>query len=300
MLIKKTVRKALIKAGIYISRASSYRPIDYSNIDIDPVSAAYRAGGRSFFIRVPLESCVHFGLMAFPCHPDSPSPFIKALREYADGECIQYQGSALERYYKYCQPESAADMLGFKVREHERLKRLPPSGAPFFWRSESPEKRASMRPGQLREDNREHGRRFDSAEGDPFFGPVSQRKGELEFQRLVSIYHSIKSHGHIIDYSGLNTLKVMCLLREGKHKFMIVQSGQHRIAALSALDYKEIVVHLVPSEGIGGFLRREEAEHWPLVRDSILTQEEAEKSFDQVFDGQQPPIGKIENWGSVL
>ncbi len=300
MMTRRTIRKALMRAGLYVHRASVHRPIDFSSIDNDPISAAHKALGRSFFLRVPIEKCVHFNLMAFPCHKDSPSPFIRTLRDYADGRCAQYNGSLLESYYMRCQPKSAADMLGFEVMRHEELKRLPPSAAPLFWRPESPEERAQVRPGQLQVENREHGHRINSDEGDQFYGPVSQRKGELEFQRLISIFQSIRDKGHIIDYSGLDTLKVMCLLREGEYRFMVVQSGQHRIAALSALDYKEIIVHLVPSEGIGGFLRREEAEHWPLVRDSILTQEEAEKSFDQVFDGQQPSIGKIENWGSVL
>lgn len=300
MLIKRTIRKALMKAGISVQRASSYRPADFSNIDIDPISAAHSVCGRGFFIRVPIEKCLHFNMMAFPCHRDSPSPFIRTLREYEDLKCTQYKGSYLERYYTHCQPETAVDMLGFDISRQEELTHLPPSATPLFWVPELPEERARLRPRQLRTENWEHGRRMGSDEGDQFYGPVSQRKGELEFQRLVSIFHSIKDRGHIIDYSGIDTLKVMCLIRDGEYRFMVVQSGQHRIAALSALGYDEIVVHLVPTEGIGGFLRREEAEHWYLVREGILTKEEAESVFDRTFDGKQPPVARVENWRSAL
>src|SRR5699024_6064950 len=131
---------------------------------------------------------------------------------------------------------NAAEILGIRNPSCRKLLRAPPGGAPWFWGGQEPSEIASARARINASDNREHGVLLGGDHGDPFFGPVSRDKGDLEFRRLTRVYESIKRRGFNVDKDGYNNIRGFCLVSD-KHrtsKLMIVQ-GHHRIAALAAL-----------------------------------------------------------------
>src|SRR5699024_9180882 len=112
-------------------------------------------------------------------------------------------------------------------------------------------------------------------DGDPFFGPVSNTKGRLEFNRLVRVFNSIKREGQRVDKQGIENIQAICLYdaRFKLARYFIV-AGQHRVAALSALGYEEIVIQLALGNG-AVIVRRDEAAYWPTVQAGFYSQEEA-------------------------
>lgn len=283
---KRQVKSLLRNAGFQVSTTRAIRPLDFSEIvGVDPMTAIYAGNGKSVLIRVPVRKCVHWPHLAFPCHPKSNSPFIKTIMEIEQGVVDSYLSSSLYKFYQSFQPKNAAEMLGIELPSNKMLLEAPPGAAPFFWRQGRLEDRTVQRECEVIDDNREHGENLDAAAGDPFFGPVSLRKGELEFRRLQAIVKSIKSKGVVVDKNGISNINAICLYAENDWRYVIVFGGQHRIAALAALGIDDVVVQVRP-EGLGGVVSRVDAEHWPMVKSGILTKTEALQIFDRIFYGQ--------------
>lgn len=291
--LKRALKTSFDQLGINIRRARNVRPLDLSGYEgMDPISASYEATGRSTLIRVPLNRILTFGLTAFPATISASSPFIRTLTAYHNGACRNYHTSPLQTFYSTYQPKTAAELMGIASPSYSRLRKLPPGAALMSWRPSAPDNLAVERALQVEYDNREHVQGWSYSDGDPFFGPVSLRKGELEFSRLINIYKSISEKGFKVDITGIDNITVVCLVSKGEWRLMIVNSGQHRVAALAALGYETIIVQLQAAEGLGGIIRREEAARWPAVRKGFLTQEEALRVFDRVFEGRQPSVAK--------
>ena len=274
--------------GADISRHRT--PLDLSHLgDIHPIEAAYRAGSRPVLLKVPLEKCLTFDLSAFVPTAQGLSPFVHALREWQAGKADCYEQSLLKAFYDRYQPRTAADMYGIEEAESRELGKLAPSAAPLPWRAQKPAKLASLRKAQIEKENREHGARLSADNGDPFIGPVSPRKGALEYARLTGVYKSIRSEGFKIDPTGSLNIRVIALVAGDLWRWMVVVSGQHRLAALSAIGYQEAVVQLQTSEGLGGIVIKDHRAHFPLVQDGVVSVSEMTSLFERLLDGRPPP-----------
>lgn len=288
---KKRVKRLLSRFGVYVQPLANVRPLDLSDVaGMDPVAAIYEGAGRTVLLKIPLARCLHFPWLAFPCNLDSASPYIRTLIEYGEERCESYSNSPLEAFYRNFQPSSAAELMGLERPSCSQLSEVSPAGAPSLWRPDRPEQNVAFRQSDIAADNREHGARFGSPEGDPFYGPVSPRKGNLEFRRLTAVYSSIRRRGLRVDPNGFDNIRMVCLLSErlNEWKCLVASAGQHRLAALAALGHDDAVVQLVP-EGLGGVVRRGDVKSWPSVRRGYMSEAEALKIFDRMFEGQQPP-----------
>lgn len=277
--------QALRRARAAICRGA--RPLDLSaDVDLHPLASSLQGGERPVLLRVTLARCRHLNWLAFACTAQSASPFVQTLLAYARGQCSGYHGSPLERFYAEFRPANAAQAMGLDEAQAPRLARLPAAATPWPWQACMPAERAAQRPAQLAQDNREHGARFGAAEGDTFYGPVSARKGELEYRRLVSVYESIRSQGLRVDARGANNIRVSCLYREDleQWRFIVAGGGQHRLAALAALAHETAIVQLAA----GAIVRRCDAEHWPAVRRGELSTQQALDIFDRLFFARAP------------
>lgn len=284
---KRRIKQWLDHAGISVRSAASVRPVDYTaQHDPDPVAGVYAAGGRSVLLRVPLARCRHLNWHAYSCTSDSPSPFIQTLLQYQSGACTRYADSPLARFYLAVQPQSAAEHMGLSAPSFPELSAIGPGGAIWPWRPVHPAARAARRELEVTVENREHGARFGFGDGDPFYGPVSQRKGELEFRRLIRAFENIKRQGFRVDPYGLDNITVTCLYPDEPNNrcYVVASGGQHRLAALTALGHEDVVVQLSP-EGCGGIIRAGDAEHWPAVRSGYLTIKEATGIFNRLIAG---------------
>lgn len=283
------IKRFMGQLGLSVSKAKTQFPLDLTASGMDPVSAVYQAWGKKVLLRVPLARCVHFGWLSFGCGQNSASPFVRTLVEYESGQCVSYKGSALEAFYERFRPRSASDLMGLPVPNNAVLAELPPIAAPILWRPEHPSQKVEDRRKVLRADNGEHGGDMGAEEGDPFYGPVSEKKGEFEFRRLVKVYESIKKNRFIVDPYGYNNIKVVCLVSgDGRGwRCAIASGGQHRIAALAALGRKKITVQL-DREGLAGLVHECDVAAWPVVVNGYVSQDEALSIFRRIFNCQQP------------
>ena len=289
--IKMHTKRLLRAAGVHVQRAGTVRPLNLTGTrDFDPLTSVYASGGHTILAKVPLARCRHFNWLAFPCTSESDSPFIRTLIEYQKGSCRSYSGSHLEDFYGSFKPRSAAELMGVEGIVCKNLVSAPPAGAPLFWRPESIDQNIAMWERIIAKDNNEQGARFGLAEGNSFYGPVSVRKGQLEFDRLIGIYENIKRLGYRVDYHGFNNIDAVCLISDKRNdwKCLLASSGQHRVAALVALGHEDIVIQINSAEGTGGLVRRADARHWPTVRAGYLTEAEAVGIFDRMFEGVHP------------
>lgn len=283
-MITNTYKKTIKYFNKIINRGHNL--IDMRGLNNDnPIVNSYYSKGRNFLIDVPLNKCRHFKFLGYSCTEDCDSPFISTLRKYSNLECNSYYGSPLEKFYDEFQPESVADIMGlsFFPDLNEILKKTPPSGETAIWRSVSPAEQYILRKKQIEEDNLSHQHKLGAEEGEPFFGPVSERKGILEFNRLVKVYNSIRVNGYIPCKMG-NHISGIVLLDDENWSCLIVSSGQHRIASLAALGYKKVPI-IIKNEVPGGILRRSDVKYWPSVQNNLLTVEQALKVFDRIHKG---------------
>lgn len=290
--IKRHVKALLTHAGLSVRPLANVKPLDLTNhSDMHPLTAVYGAQGRAVLLRVPLAKCIHFNWLAFPCSRESRSPFVRTLVDLEAGLCDAFEGSPLETFYAAFQPQNAAALMGLENPSCRLLQNIPPSGAPWLWRQDSPEHNVVTRRSEILAENREHGVPYDHHDGDPFFGPVSARKGALEFRRLMAIREALKTHGLHVDTSGINNIRVICLYsaQSNDWRYAVATSGQHRIAAWSALGHDDIVVELV-GEGLGGIVRREDVANWPVVERGYLNKTEATATFDRLFAALPPRL----------
>jgi hypothetical protein len=288
--MKEQIQKSLRHLGIEVRQARWSFPIDFTEKDAHPLSAFYKANGRSFFARVKLEQCRHLGPMAAECELVSQSPYVRTLVEYANGSCTTYAGSWLETVHRRFQPQSAAEFMGVEQASCSELNATPPRGALQPWERFSPGEKADKLQAIVLRENRENSTRLGLEAGDMRFGPTSREKGELEFRRLVNVYHSIKNTGYQKNQDGTNNIDAIMLLSNGDNqpRFSCV-NGHHRLAALAALGYRYVDIQM-RTNPCGGIIRRADADYWPTVRAGYLSREEALAMFDRLFRGE-PPIG---------
>lgn len=284
----RSLKQLLAQLGLHVRSTKFTIPLNLTDLrDMNPVYAAYRAAGRPVLFTVPMRRILTFGHTAFPADREGPNPFIRTLMAYDQGKCNSYDNSPLRRFYSSYKPESAQALLGVKSPSFPAFHTLPPSAAPKPWSDDNPFELGLRREKELKQENGEHSSPLKDLFGDPFFGPVSDDKGALEFKRLIKVHNSIRLHGFRTNPHGIDNITVTALISDDDWRVMISHSGQHRIASLSASGHEEAVVQLQPSLGLGGVIFRRHSGEWPTVVSQYFTNEEALAIFDRIFWGQQ-------------
>lgn len=232
----------------------------------------HREGGEAAFF-CPVEHCVIFNGLSMAV--GGWHPFVQTVREHLITGQDGYAGSILERYYQGWQPSNALEALIGATAGPAELTRYPAHLMHAPWLRDGPEERLRSMERIMREEGREHGGvRLKASEGHGFQGPVSARKGELEYQRLRRVLKSIQSQGYDRQYGDVH---VQVLRRGNDHRFRIVH-GHHRVAVMSALGHEAFVA--VPRFVVC----REEVASWPWVQRGPWTVNSALRYFDHHFD----------------
>lgn len=274
-------------------RQTRYRTRDLRERGLGPLDAYHEHMGKPCLIRVGLEHCRWYGASGISYSRDSLHPYIRTLIEYDEGICTTYNGSFLQRYWQQWAPKNLAEYFGIDEAQcHPLLVRTPPNHNILPWSPTDRIEYMEQEQWMTRSDYRE----LCLAGGTPArsCGPKPTWFGEARFQRLVSVYESIKTSGYreIASESepyGDQHIVGNCLVRDGIVRF-VVANGQHRASALSALGDSEasMIVHFHSDRG-PAMLRRDEVRYWPLVRRKIFSPGEAEAIFDRIFDAVPPP-----------
>lgn len=115
------------------------------------------------------------------------------------------------------------------------------------------------------------------SDGYQYPGPVSLKKGRLEYERLVNIYESIRDHGYDRTQGHAHFL----LLRRGEsYRFLVQGDGNHRTAAMAALGFKTIPAVFQRPVVIDISM----ADYWPQECNGIWSREQAIAYFNHLFD----------------
>lgn len=208
---------------------------------------------------------------------DAWHPFVKTLLEFAVNPALTYEDSTLHNYYQMYQPETVREvlLLGETSELGEELSAYPvPQYLPTLpW---DPTIETYMRG--------EAG--LGASHGNQGFGPVSDKKGELEFQRLIDTFLSIKTQGYQPKATGDGEITGYFVRHNDDYRF-IIRGGLHRTAVLGALGYEAIRVTFY--KGYPRWVDTHRISEWPLVRQGYITAETALAITERFFtdDGKE-------------
>ena len=258
--------------------------VDFRGLAIDPLDALRRVEpDQPALVDVPLDRCRTLGSMAFPARPDGDHPYILTARAYLAGRVRRYEGSPLEAYFSSVRPRTGADLVELPPEGPASVvDEMEPLLVDLPWlKSPGPHVR-QIRLRDMAKDAREAGHDLDGEDGWNHVGPVSARKGELEFARLVALVESISTHGYLDlpDHMAPTGDILVGPERSALH----VWGGQHRIAVLAALDHPSIPLRLRAR----CVYHRTSVGEWPGVASGAFTEAQALHVFDRVLAGRQP------------
>ncbi|MBE0472078.1 MAG: hypothetical protein IBX55_21545 [Methyloprofundus sp.] len=198
--------------------------------------------GRLPIMHLPVEMLVMPGAHHYA---SDYHPFVSLLKS---GKCDYFN-----QFYKQFCPSTLAQMYGVKVDDKELGASLKPYDEPWF----------------LRESKTPSGENGLSAKhGASFYGPVSNKKLELEYQRVKQTFQSIKKHGYLPHKFG--HIDGFFLQYQGQYKFY-VNGAKHRAAALAALGYSHIPVML--KDNMPRLVADTDVENWPLVASNKISKD---------------------------
>lgn len=242
--------------------------------DLEKVVALNRIAVQASY-DCPLHQCI--SVNGFSLSDTGWHPFVEALQDvFSNSGKNQYEGSFLQHYYETWKPHSSRDVFaGFKDAP-EVLTSIAPFAVHAPWMAADPKDRQSVMERYIHDENRVAG--YDgltAKSGYGLHGPVSKTKGEIEFRRLINVYKSIEANGYDRT-QGDGDITVTGIEYNGDFRFCVMH-GQHRIAALSALEFKKVPVKVVR------IVRYSEICHWPQVYRGFWTEAQARKLVRHLF-----------------
>lgn len=267
------LRRLVNRVGFDIVRREKTLPADLTAEEWShPLELINKYKGRDIILSVPVRDIYFQGERG---SKKSQSFYIRTIVEYFSGKRTTYEDSYLQRYYESFQPKNAAEFFGITVENDSKLLQVSAWAATLPWESIAPEEKIKRRIENQVKEAKDLGLNLDYADGHNQFGPVSARKGEMEFSRLVLTAKSIARYGYQKKY-GYPTAN---LLIDNKNYVFNIRAGHHRVAAMCALDYDEIHLFL-PATNIKRF---SEYFAWPGFLSEIFTLENIKEMKNKYF-----------------
>ncbi|CAN5735574.1 hypothetical protein BH24DEI2_BH24DEI2_06670 [soil metagenome] len=267
--VKKPARLVLNRLGLEVVPRRVNVPTPTTPLG-HPFDANYRHGDIAF--EVPLEKCMY--PYHFSYSPAGWHPFVQVLRQYGANPDLNYENSSLYAYYQAYQPDTVLE--AFFVDTETRTEfasskladfKIPPHQPFFPWDPHASETAAE--------------KGLDASQGNQGYGPVSDAKGTLEFERLTHTYESIKTHGFKTGLGHDGDVRGYFLKSDDDYRFVIRQ-GLHRTAVLSAMDYEKIRVRFFDPYPRTIFLN--DLDNWPQVKEGTVSTTLAKRIFNLFFE----------------
>jgi hypothetical protein len=255
----------------------------------DPRLVSYHdpGPGRGFAIMAPREGGMAFN--AFTLGADSYHPWFLAAKLVTRHEPDKVR-NLLATYYSLVQPSSMCDWLDIPVHSSQALAAFPIHGWMVLpWSPADPrETLRKVEEAQLRE-NRQHGLDEGMSAGAKAFGPVSERKLEVEARRISELAVSIRQHG--LDHRRPDYNIKAVFLVSGEQWRWLSAAGMHRVPVAAGLGVAQIPVR------VAAVVRRDEVKIWPQVAAGLYDEPTALRLFDRLFEGRAPrPAGSWIEW----
>jgi len=279
--MKEVLKSILDKAGYRILDKASLLPEDLRGEVDHPLLAKYLARRHTFLLKANFKKCIV--LFRFSCEKNGNNPLVNTVTDYIENEYVSYSGSKLERFFTDYTPNSVAERFNLDGKTDEGLLQFPPVFTVFPWEKANMKARKKFREGYVKVETGQRGRELTLDHGWGCFGPISQERGELKMQTLIGLTKSIREKGYLRGDGPEEDILASVLINGNDYKYLI-KNGTHRLAVLSALDYKSAPIRVLPTS-IPAFIYRREVDYWPKVRDGLYTREQALKIFDNIFKG---------------
>lgn len=279
--INRFIRKQLRKRGFLLRRINM---LDRREVCNDPRQILY-FGGSQVILNVPTEKGRR---KIFPVTADW-DPFYCALKL-----CVQRGGDkqilkeVLTSYYSTVQPQNALEWLGLESEDAPKLAQAPPWAAPPPWTNLSIKEVDTNVNADMLHDSGHGDKKMTLDQGWAHCGPVSDDKIQLEVERLYVALDSIQSLGYDRNFGPGGDIGAKFLINEAGDWRWLISPGNHRIAIVSALGYKEVPV-LAKS-----LVFRRDVDIWPNVLSGLYTRTGALKYFDNLFHGNIPAV--VQPW----
>lgn len=268
IILFKTIRrktrllldKLLLYFGYELNRLHNNNDL---RITKEPLEIIYTQKDTVF--EVDIKKCYnrfHFSYSLNGWHP-----FVKTVCEYIDNPSISYEKTTLYDFYEKYQPSSIFEACfnsnDYEFKFNNNLDKISSKFALCLPWSDEGANIEYWIPGH----------------GYQFFGPVSQVKGEHEFERLVSVYESIKNIGYRPGnkYGEIDGY----FLKMGNEYRFIIETGKHRLAVLSALG--QDTVRVCFHKNWPRVIDIRDLKDWPQVKNGTWCEESAEIFFMQFF-----------------
>ncbi|MGQ9424482.1 hypothetical protein ACXYTJ_00860 [Gilvimarinus sp. F26214L] len=272
--LKDPVRRLFLTVGLEVKRIED-KP-DPAPVYEDFLEVCRRRNyGEPVAFRCPISKIVTVNGFSFH-RSGSWHPFTEAMQEYMDSDYRQsYGGSTLEDFYRVWQPQNSLEAL-IGANGPAVLVDYPAYAMHSPWLDISPDERQVYMKQMIHLENCWSGAEDVHAnEGYGLHGPVSPRKGQIEYNRLVRTLRSVVLRGYDRRLSG-EDVTVVAVERGGDYRCCIAH-GQHRVAVLAALGYQFIPVI------INKVARVSEAAHWTQVYRGTWTEEQARTYVNHLF-----------------
>jgi len=241
-------------------------------------------------LRVALWKCSNYTGLTYGA--EGWHPFVETLSQY-QSRPTSYEDSALKSYYDVWRPSNAAEAFITFQTPPEAFELEPSYAFVSPWHTISIGDRKSKIAYNVRTENQDMGHiSVGIEEGFGLHGPVSELKGNVEFERLISTLNSIERQGYRLD-SIHDLIEGFALFDQKKEEFhIIIVHGNHRLASLTALNHEYAPVRLVPPY----IVRTEEAHRWPQVKSGLWSNNQAVGYFHSFFDAHR----EIRRWAKSL
>ncbi len=224
-------------------------------------------------------------ILGWSFEPNYDHPFTHGLLDYAQDKSVKPQETKMHRFYQHYTPKTLfetffdhqndPDLKGLTATDLDILKKTSSKTLITPWANE-----AILMGG--------FGQNMPEAEGSHFLGPVSDRHLTSEYQRLVSIYESVKTHGFNVDQQT-DTIRGYFLRHEDEYRFVVV-GGNHRVGVLNALNYTSTPIQMHPERM--PLVSLETIEQWPQVANGTFTKAMAKILFLQFFSSPR----RLNDW----
>lgn len=256
------------------------KTMNFRNTNFHPLDVFNKIGnkreGTVVLLNIPVSKC---RTQIWNTLEVDKNPFVQTILNYSQDKILDYKSSAINSYYSQYQPRNAAEVL--KISNNTALENSTAAEYVLPWDNHSSEEIIKKRERVALNENRRAGNKLGLSSGYTDFGPVSQKKGEIEFTRLTKIFEAIKKNGYK-EKPYLNDGGIRGYFLVDEDWCFIITSGKHRAYALSAMGYTDIPV--IVDTSFGTVKRKEDIPHWTQVKNGTFTKTETVAFVSKILE----------------
>jgi hypothetical protein len=295
-IIKTLTKKILSLFNVGIYKLNLIEPHDFTNIQINLLSAQYLVDHKSVVIRVDLNEGRTNNWFDLTDKSLDPGIFAikNALKKNLKDEAM-YEDilNTLEEYYSFMKFKNAAHSLNIDSCDNDNIKDYPWWALVNPWDSSTFEDVINEYPYEIKRNRANNGLKILSNDPNKIIKENFENGWSSHARQYVNLLNKIKHHGlkfgsEIDLFEDYGHISAEILVANKKIRWKPGKEGNHRLAVAAALGYKKIPALVTK------IIRFDELEYWPNVINGTFTNEQAIKIFHNIFDAK--PSKVHEDW----